>query len=162
MKKMFFVLAAFICLCGCSASEPTPQTYTLIDDVTLPEIMEEFATIYQVEQAASLTTDMAMQLLGLKSDEITEVAGCISLAQDKASQMIAIKASADKVAQVTDRLEERQNLVFHTYDGFVQEQAELAQQGRVIVVGEYVFLFIVDTDDDGMDTLQETLTAYFK
>ncbi len=161
MKKIVLVFVIVFLITGCGDNRPASQIATLRADVTIDDIVQELSALYPIKDAAPLTAEMTDELLELKGGEVEEFSGSISLSQSSACQIIAIKAVDGKADNVADRLAARQELVYHTFVDLSQERAALAEQGRVIVVGDYVFLLILETEIEDMDAVQEKLMGYF-
>lgn len=151
LKRIFSAaLAAALLLamtaCGGSKEPPVP---TLKEGVTLQQVIDQVNESYPVAMSAAVDETVLTDLLGISADDVEEYAGYITMVMVSADNLIGIKAKPDKVETVQKALESQRDTVIQTFEQYLPAQLDKAKAGKVVTIGNYVFLLIVgNTDKD--------------
>ena len=133
--------------CG-SGSENTPSTPTLKEGVTLSSLMAELEEEYGVAMPAELDDQTMKDMMGVDVADVEEYAGSFSMVMTSADNLVGVKAKEGKVDTVKEALEGRLEFVRQSFEQYLPEQKEKAAAGKVISVGDYVFLIIAGRMDE--------------
>ena len=151
LKRIFSAaLAAALLLvmtaCGGSKEPPVP---TLKEGVTLQQGIDQVNESYPVAMSAAVDETVLTDLLGISADDVEEYAGYITMVMVSSDNLIGIKAKPDKVETVQKALESQRDAVIQTFEQYLPAQLDKAKAGKVVTIGNYVFLLIVgNTDKD--------------
>lgn len=151
LKRIFSAaLAAALLLvmtaCGGSKEPPVP---TLKEGVTLQQVIDQVNESYPVAMSAAVDETVLTDLLGISADDVEEYAGYITMVMVSSDNLIGIKAKPDKVETVQKALESQRDAVIQTFEQYLPAQLDKAKAGKVVTIGNYVFLLIVgNTDKD--------------
>jgi len=89
---------------------------------------------------AELDDSILKDILGIDPEDVEEYTGYITMVNISTDNLIAIKAKEGKVETVQKKLEERQDAQAKEFEKYLQDQYQKVTVGKVIVIGDYVFL----------------------
>lgn len=134
--KKFIVLLCFCLLFGCQ-SAPKEKSLNLTD--TMNYLVENYIDTFTSEMNDSDFYTM----FELDPDQIIQQVYYQAFLDVKCDEIALIRVSDEAlVPQVEAVLQERLSAVINEFDGYIEEQKEIASQGIVFSRGTYVFLII--------------------
>lgn len=150
MKKILsLILAAVMALTlsACGGGKTPDKTTTLREGVTLQSLVAQLAEQYQMASYMELGSEELATLLELNASSIAEGYGLVAMMNVSADHIIAIKASEGNTQTVIDALQNRLKFEQDTFSQYLPGVYEKTLEGKVINIGDYVFLFILGRDD---------------
>ena len=157
LKRIFSAaLAAILLLAVTACGAPKePAAPALKEGVTLKQVIDQVYENYPVAMAAEMDESVVTDLLGLSTDDVEDYAGYIAMVMVSSDNLIGIKAKEGKVETVQKALEARKEMVVQSFEQYLPTELDKAKAGKVVTLGDYVFLIIVSNAD--MD--EEDVTA---
>jgi len=154
LKRIFSALLAAALLltmtaCGGSKEPPAPA---LKEGVTLQQVIDQVNEAYPVAMSAAVDETILQDLLGIPTDDVEEYAGYITMVMVSADNLVGVKAKPDKVESVQKALEGQKEMVVQSFERYLPDQLDKAKAGKVVTIGDYVFLLIVGDPDKGVDS----------
>ena len=152
LKRIFSAAMAAILLLAVTAcgAPKEPAAPALKEGVTLKQVIDQVYENYPVAMAAEMDESVVTDLLGLSTDDVEDYAGYITMVMVSSDNLIGIKAKEGKVETVQKALEARKS-----FEQYLPTELDKAKAGKVVTLGDYVFLIIVSNAD--MD--EEDVTA---
>lgn len=150
MKKLIaLILVAMMALSlvACGNTAGGSNAATLKEGVTLQSIGSDLAEKYQMAANMELSKDDIATLLELDAANIEEAYGMIAMMNVSADHYIAIKATSGNTQAVADALQARLKFEQDTFSQYLPGVYEKTLEGKVITIGDYVFMFILGRDD---------------
>lgn len=138
------VLALSLAACGGNSGG---STATLREGVTLQSLAGQVAEQYQMASYMELGPEDLGTLLELDPGAMAEGYGLVAMMNVSADHFIAIKASEGNTQAVIDALQNRLKFEQDTFSQYLPGVYEKTLEGKVINIGEYVFMFILGRDD---------------
>ena len=157
LKRIFSAaLAAILLLAVTACGAPKePAAPALKEGVTLKQVIDQVYENYPVAMAAEMDESVVTDLLGLSTADVEDYAGYITMVMVSSDNLIGIKAKEGKVETVQKALEARKEMVVQSFEQYLPTELDKAKAGKVVTLGDYVFLIIVSNAD--MD--EEDVTA---
>ena len=158
LKRIFAAAlsaALLVTMTACGGGSKEPAAPTLKEGVTLQQVIDQVNEAYPVAMSAELDETILNDLLGIPTDDVEEYAGYITMVMVSADNLIGIKAKEGKVETVQKALEARKEMVVQSFEQYLPTELDKAKAGKVVTLGDYVFLIIVSNAD--MD--EEDVTA---
>ncbi|MCI9508627.1 MAG: DUF4358 domain-containing protein [Angelakisella sp.] len=157
LKRIFSAAMAAILLLAVTAcgAPKEPAAPALKEGVTLKQVIDQVYENYPVAMAAEMDESVVTDLLGLSTDDVEDYAGYITMVMVSSDNLIGIKAKEGKVETVQKALEARKEMVVQSFEQYLPTELDKAKAGKVVTLGDYVFLIIVSNAD--MD--EEDVTA---
>ena len=157
LKRIFSAaLAAILLLAVTACGAPKePAAPALKEGVTLKQVIDQVYENYPVAMAAEMDESVVTDLLGLSTDDVEDYAVYITMVMVSSDNLIGIKAKEGKVETVQKALEARKEMVVQSFEQYLPTELDKAKAGKVVTLGDYVFLIIVSNAD--MD--EEDVTA---
>ena len=157
LKRIFSAAMAAILLLAVTAcgAPKEPAAPALKEGVTLKQVIDQVYENYPVAMAAEMDESVLNDLLGIPTDDVEEYAGYITMVMVSSDNLIGIKAKEGKVETVQKALEARKEMVVQSFEQYLPTELDKAKAGKVVTLGDYVFLIIVSNAD--MD--EEDVTA---
>ena len=128
-KTICCLMAAMLLLTSAACGSKAPAAPTLKEGVTLQSIVDTLAEKYGFTMPAELDDSILKDILGIDPEDVEDY-----------YNLIAIKAKEGKVETVQKKLEERQDAQAKEFEQYLQDQYQKVTAGKVIVIGDYVFL----------------------
>ena len=126
---------------------------TLKEGVTLQSIVDDVTAQYPVAMAAPLDDQLMTDMLEINLDDVEEYAGSMGMSITTADNFFAIRAKPGKTEAVQTALEARLDYVRKSFEQYLPLPREKANAGKVLTIGDYVFLIILGKDDvEDLDT----------
>lgn len=150
MKRIFSAILAaalLLSLAACGGGNKAPAAPALKEGVTLKDVIDQVNDSYQVAMSAEVDEAIVTDLLGLSADDVEEYAGYITMVMVSADNLIGIKAKEGKVETVQKALEARKDMVVQSFEQYLPSELEKSKAGKVVTLGDYVFLLIVGNMD---------------
>lgn len=141
------LLLSFAVACGNKGNQ-TPSAPALKEGVTLSRLIAEIEEEYGVTMPSALDDELLKDLFGVDPGDVVEYAGSISLVNVSADNLVAIKAAEGKTESIQKELESRLDGVRQSFERYLPEQYDKAMAGKVITIGDYVFLIITGRLDE--------------
>ena len=139
-KTICCLMAAMLLLTSAACGSKAPAAPTLKEGVTLQSIVDTLAEKYGFTMPAELDDSILKDFLGIDPEDVEEYTGYITMVNISTDNLIAIKAKEGKVEMVQKKLEERQDAQAKEFEQYLQDQYQKVTAGKVIVIGDYVFL----------------------
>lgn len=167
MKKLFaMILAAMmvLTLVACGGS-PAGNTNALKDGVTLKSIVTDLSTKYEMAAYMEMGKDELATLLELDAANMEDAYGMIAMMNVSADHIIAIKATAGNAEKVATALQNRLKFQQDTFSQYLPGVYEKALEGKVLTIGDYVFMFILGREEPGFSadaaSIEQDIRANF-
>ncbi len=158
-KTALILLAVMLCMAfaGCTeepSNVPTPTptettTPTAVPETTAPAVRDlaaiksEMTTKFNVTDSVDFSTDLLLNMYGIKAEDIAEVAGYMTLTGVFPEEVIMIKAANEEAkAAVISALEKRIAEVKVQSANYDAENYALAQKCSVKNEGLYITMFL--------------------
>lgn len=166
MKLKRAIMAVFLCatlmLSGCgttkapSSSEPAKPA--LKADVTLTSLLDGIREKYGFTMPEKVGDEVITQLLEINPDDVEEYAGYITMVNISTDNLIAVKAKPGKTEPIQKALEARRAFMEESFSKYLPDQYEKAKAGKVITVGDYVFLVIMGRGENPAEIISQIET----
>lgn len=154
MKKTVWLLVFCMLLTACARHTP-PGAAVLREGMSPEQLVEELSGQYDMSESMRLESaaDLAA-LLGIREKCLLQGCGRIAAPEDNPQQILLGKAAPGKMIILKEAMQRRLETVRQAFAGYPS-----AQMGRVIAIGDYVFLVVVTTED--MDSVERQIREYF-
>ena len=133
---------------------------------TLADMAQQISNELEIALPGDLDNTTFEEIVGLKTDEVEEFAGKISMSMESSDNFIAIKAKEDNLDKVKAALEDRLHSVRQSFESYDSEQYAKAKDGKVITKDNYAFLIIVGrhgkTPTDEVGRVEQIIETYFE
>lgn len=139
--------ALLLSLAACGGKKE-PAAPALKEGVTLKAVIDQVNESYPVAMSAEVDESIVTDLLGLSADDVEEYAGYITMVMVSSDNLIGIKAKEGKAETVQKALEARKEMVVQSFEQYLPAQLDKAKAGKVVTLGDYVFLLIVGSSDE--------------
>ncbi len=140
MKK---ILSLFVALCaltvllvGCGGGEETKQ-------YNLDDVMAAIEEVAPVSVPADMDDDYLTGMYGISLDDVEEYKGKYTNVSLSTDEILIVKAKSGKADAIKEALEARRDAKYEQAAMYDDTQAQKAQNGRVVVKGDYVLLVVV-------------------
>lgn len=150
LKRIFAAAlsaALLVTMTACGGGSKEPAAPALKEGVTLQQVIDQVNEAYPVAMSAELDETILNDLLGIPTDDVEEYAGYITMVMVSADNLIGVKAKPDKVESVQKALEGQRDMVVQSFEQYLPAELDKAKAGKVVTLGDYVFLLIVGNMD---------------
>lgn len=140
MKKMISLFAALcaltVLLVGCGGGEDAKQ-------YNLDDVMAAIEEVAPVSVPADMDDEYLTGMYGISLDDVEEYKGKYTNVSLSTDEILLVKAKAGKADTIKEALEARRDAKYEQAAMYDDVQAQKAQNGRVVVKGDYVLLVVV-------------------
>lgn len=161
MKKLLSILLAtlmfgtFLTGCGSNGND-APKEVTLKEETTIQSIVQKISDANKITMPAEADDTIAKDLFHLNLDDVEEYNIQYAMVMNSSDNIALVKAKDGKVDSVKASLETRLTDVRKSFEQYLPDQKEKANNGKVIVKGNYVMLLIVEKLDEAEKTFNES------
>lgn len=161
MKKLLSVILATLMfgtlLTGCgSKGNDGSKEVTLNEGTTLESMVQKIGDTNEITMPTKADDAVAKDLFHLNLDDVEEYSIQYAMVMNSSDNIAMVKAKDGKVDSVKTALETRLNDVKKSFEQYLPDQKEKANNGKVVVKGNYVALLIVEKVDDAEKTFNES------
>lgn len=152
------LLAALLAvgMAACGGQKAELPDYELGSGVTLEQLVEETAKKYEMPESVVLNGPDLAALLDLREKAVAEGCGRIATAEDAPEQLLVLRAAEGEAKTIAAALQKRLQSQQQAFAG------DKAAAGRVVAVGDYWILYILDWPEEGSDdAIEQDLLSYF-
>ncbi|MBC5580238.1 DUF4358 domain-containing protein [Anaerofilum sp. BX8] len=142
MKKLCSLLLALCTLAvlatGCGKDAETKQ-------YNLGDVMDAIEAVAPVAMPADMDDEFLTSMYGLDMADVEEYKGKYSNVNISTDEILILKAAKGKTDAVKEACEARQKAKADQFAMYLEDQAIKAQNGRIVVKGDYV-IFVIAGD----------------
>ncbi len=142
MKKICSLLLALCTLAalatGCGKDAETKQ-------YNLGDVMDAIEAVAPVAMPADMDDEFLTSMYGLNMEDVEEYKGKYSNVNISTDEILIIKTAKGKTDAVKEACEARQKAKADQFAMYLEDQALKAQNGRIVVKGDYV-IFVIAGD----------------
>ncbi len=148
MKRIFTAfLAAALLLTSAACGKKAPAAPTLTEGLTLKSVVDDIGNEIGITMPAEVDESILKDIVGIEPEDVEEYAGYVTMVMVSADNLIAVKAKEGKVETVQKALAARQETVVKSFEQYLPSELDKAKAGKVITIGDYVFLVILGRMD---------------
>ena len=129
-------LALLVTGCGSSSKE-----------YNLDDVMSAIEAVAPVPMAADIDDDFLTGMYGISMDDVVEYKGKYSNVNIMSDEILIVKAAKGKTDTIKAAFEARRQAKYDQCNMYLQPLADKAQNGRIVVKGDYVLLVIAGDND---------------
>lgn len=145
MKRIFTAfLAAALLLTSAACGKKAPAAPTLKEGLTLKSVVDDIGNEIGITMPAEVDESILKDIVGIEPEDVEEYAGYVTMVMVSADNLIAVKG---KVETVQKALAARQETVVKSFEQYLPSELDKAKAGKVITIGDYVFLVILGRMD---------------
>ena len=141
MKKMISLFTALcalaVLLVGCGGGDTETKQYNLDD------VMAAIEAVAPVSVPAEMDDDYLTGMYGINLDDVEEYKGKYTNVSLSTDEILLVKAKAGKADTIKQALEARRDAKYEQAAMYDDVQAQKAQNGRIVVKGDYLFFIVV-------------------
>jgi len=135
-----------------SSAAPAPV------DADLKAIAAEIDQKIGIAMKAELDEELLVAAFNLNAEDFEEATGIGTMINTKVNNIVLVKAKEGKVENVKKSLEDKLQQLRDQFETYLQDQFEVAKEGKVLVNGNYVALLILeDVAGEGAKTPAEVV-----
>ena len=159
MKRIFTAfLAAALLLTSAACGKKAPAAPTLKEGLTLKSVVDDIGNEIGITMPAEVDESILKDIVGIEPEDVEEYAGYVTMVMISADNLIAVKAKEGKVETVQKALAARQETVVKSFEQYLPSELDKAKAGKVITIGDYVFL----VKDNGIGMSQDFVQHIFE
>lgn len=160
MKKILTTIIvlslATFTLVGCSGKPEKATSESLKEGLTPKSIVYDINEAIGIPMGGEIDETAAKELFHLNLEDVEEYSIMISQANISSANIAIVKAKDGKVEEVKKALEQRQQDVISQFERYLPEQLEIAQNGKVVVKGNYAILLMIDNMEEAEKIVNES------
>ena len=135
MKRIFTAfLAAALLLTSAACGKKAPAAPTLKEGLTLKSVVDDIGNEIGITMPAEVDESILKDIVGIEPEDVEEYAGYVTMVMGK-------------VETVQKALAARQETVVKSFEQYLPSELDKAKAGKVITIGDYVFLVILGRMD---------------
>lgn len=162
MKKlgwigMLFMVVALM-FTGCSQSGS--ESVQLKDGETLESVVTSITEELTMPMPAQVDDTILKDVFYVDPEDTNSYFGQFAMVNVSSANVIVVEAKGeDQVASIQESLEKRKDDVCNSFEMYLPDQYEIAQNGKVVTKGNYVALLMIENVDRAEEIFNEAFQA---
>ena len=166
MKKILAMMMALVSLAvvltacnnnGGQSSNTNNSSQSQAKDVDLKAVADQIDQEIGIAMKQEVDADILEAVYGITPEDYEEAAGYITMINVKTNNVVLVKAKEGRVDAVKAALENKRSEIEEQFKTYLQDQYEIAKEGKVVVLDNYVALFILEDVVNGQKTPAESV-----
>ena len=143
---------------GCSQSGS--ESVQLKDGETLESVVTSITEELTMPMPAQVDDTILKDVFYVDPEDTNSYFGQFAMVNVSSANVIVVEAKGeDQVASIQESLEKRKDDVCNSFEMYLPDQYEIAQNGKVITKGNYVALLIIENVDRAEEIFNEAFQA---
>ena len=143
---------------GCSQSGS--ESVQLKDGETLESVVTSITEELTMPMPAQVDDTILKDVFYVDPEDTNSYFGQFAMVNVSSANVIVVEAKGqDQVASIQESLEKRKDDVCNSFEMYLPDQYEIAQNGKIVTKGNYVALLIIENVDRAEEIFNEAFQA---